>query len=375
MRVLIAGGGTGGHFYPALAVMEEFARRKSGVKLAYVGTKRGIEARVLPSYPWISFFPIHVRGLERGNILQNLRALSLLAISFVEALIILLRFRPQVVIGMGGYASFPSVLLASILGKILPMRTVIHEQNAVAGLTNRILAHFVDKVLISYPQTRDQLPAARNIVTTGNPIRSEFLLAKRTRAAYERFGLSPEKRTVLVFGGSNGSLALTNAIRKARGQIARNKDMQVLLVTGKSVDTSVIESEFMAAGVTNIVVKRYIERMGEAFAIADLIVSRAGATTLAEITSCGKPSVLIPWAGAADGHQWENARVLNDEHACTIMGEDDILDRRLARLIEQMVKDEQGLNSMAQNSMRMGCRHAAASMLGEIMVLVGGART
>ena len=115
--------------------------------------------------------------------------------------------------------------------------------------------------------------------------------------------------------------------------------------------------------------------MGEAFAIADLIVSRAGATTLAEITSCGKPSVLIPWGGAADGHQWENARVLNDERACTIVGEDDILDRRLARLIGQMVKDEQGLSLMAQNSMRMGYKHAAASMLGEIMVLVKGART
>jgi len=375
MRVLIAGGGTGGHFYPALAVMEEFAKHKRGVKLAYVGTRHGIEARILPSYPWISFFPIHVRGLERGNIPQNVRALSLLAISFMEALIVLLRFRPQVVIGMGGYASFPAVLLASVLGRILPIRTVIHEQNAVAGLTNRILARFVDKVLISYPQTRQQLASTRNIVTTGNPIRSEFLLAKRTRSAYERFGLSPDKRTVLVFGGSNGSLALTNAIRKAREQIARNKDMQVLLVTGESVDTSVIESEFSAAGVTNIVLKRYIKRMGEAFAIADLIVSRAGATTLAEITSCGKPAVLIPWGGAADGHQWENARVLNDEQACTIVGENDMLDKRLARLIELMVKDEQGLNLMAQNSMRMGCRHAAASMLGEIMVLVEGART
>lgn len=375
MRVLIAGGGTGGHFYPALAVMEEFAKRKSGVKLAYVGTRRGIEARILPSYPWISFFPIHVRGLERGNIVQNLYALSLLTISFVEALIVILRFRPQVVIGMGGYASFPAVLLASFLGKVFPIRTVIHEQNAVAGLTNRMLARFVDKVLISYPQTKRQLAPAHNIVTTGNPIRSEFLLAKRTRAAYERFGLSPERRTVLVFGGSNGSFALTNAIRKAREEIAQNKDMQVLLVTGESIDTSVVEAELSAAGATNIVVKKYIDRMGEAFAIADLIVSRAGATTLAEITSCGKPAVLIPWGGAADGHQWENARVLNDEQGCAIVGENDILDRRLARLIEQMVRDEQGLNLMAQNSMRMGSRHAAASMLGEIMILVEGARS
>ena len=375
MRILIAGGGTGGHFYPALAVMEEFAKCRREVELAYVGTRRGIEARILPSYPWISFFPIHVRGLQRGNVIQNLYAISLLVVSFVEMLIVILRFRPQIVIGMGGYASFPAVFLASLLGKIVPIRTVIHEQNAVAGLTNRILARFVDKVLISYPQTKDQLAVARNIVVTGNPIRSEFLLAKRTRAAYECFGLSPEKRTVLVFGGSNGSLALTNAIRKARSEIATHKDMQILLVTGGSIDTSVIESELAEAGITNIVVRNYIERMAEAFAIADLIVSRAGATTLAEITSCGKPAVLVPWGGATDGHQWENARVLNDEQACTIVGENNILDRRLTRLIEQMVKDEQGLNLMARNSMRMGSRHAASSMLGEIMVLVEGART
>jgi len=376
MRVLIAGGGTGGHFYPALAIMEELTKRKSRVKLAYVGTKRGIEARILPSYPWITFFPIHVRGLERGNVIQNLQSLLLLVVSFMETLLVLLRFRPQVVIGMGGYASFPAVFIASLLGKVLPMRTVIHEQNAVAGLTNKILARFVDKVLISYPQTKEQFASARNIVTTGNPIRSEFLLAKRTRAAYERFGLSPQKRTVLVFGGSNGSLSITNAIRQARSEIARHNDMQVLLVTGGSIDSSIIESELARAGITNIVVKSYIERMGEAFAIADLIVSRAGATTLAEITSCGKPALLIPWGGATDGHQWENARVLNEERACTIVGESDILDRRLARLIEQMVKDEQGLNLMAQNSMRLGSRHAAASMLGEIMVLVdGGVRT
>ncbi len=374
MRVLIAGGGTGGHFYPALAVMEEFAHREEESELAYVGTKRGIEARILPSYPWIRFFPIHVRGLERGNILQNLYAILLLILAFLETLIVFCRFRPRIVIGMGGYASFPAVLLASALARISPIRTVIHEQNAVAGLSNRILALFADKVLISYPQTRRYFPASRNVVTTGNPIRRDFLLAKRTAATYERFGLSPHKRTVLVFGGSHGSAALTNAIRQAKSEIARNEGLQVLLVTGDSVEETVITREFAAAGVKNIVVHRYIDQMGEAFAIADLIVSRAGATTLAEITSCGKPAVLIPWGGAAGGHQWENARVLNDGRACALMEEDDILDRRLTRLIEQMVRDEEGLNLMARNSMRMGSRHAAASMLGEIMTLVEGAR-
>lgn len=374
MRVLIAGGGTGGHFYPALAVMEEFAHREEQIELAYVGTRRGIEARILPSYKWIRFFPIHVRGLERGNALQNLYAMALLALAFLETLIVFCRFRPRIVIGMGGYASFPAVLLASILSRVSSIRTVIHEQNAVAGLSNRILAPFVDKVLISYSQTRRYFQRSRNVVTTGNPIRRDFLLAKRTAAVYEQFGLSPDKRTVLVFGGSHGSAALTNAIRQAKSEIARNARLQVLLVTGDSADRTVIAREFAAAGVKNISVHRYIDQMGEAFAIADLVVSRAGATTLAEITSCGKPAVLIPWGGATGGHQWENARVLSDGQGCALMEENDILDRRLTRLIEQMVRDEKGLNLMARNSMRMGSRHATASMLGEIMTLVEGAR-
>jgi UDP-N-acetylglucosamine--N-acetylmuramyl-(pentapeptide) pyrophosphoryl-undecaprenol N-acetylglucosamine transferase len=374
MRVLIAGGGTGGHFYPALAVMEEFAHREEQIELAYVGTRRGIEARILPSYKWIRFFPIHVRGLERGNALQNMYAMVLLALAFLETLIVFCRFRPRIVIGMGGYASFPAVLLASILAKVSPIRTVIHEQNAVAGLSNRILAPFVDKVLVSYSQTRRYFQRSRNVVTTGNPIRKDFLLAKRTADVYEQFGLSPDKRTVLVFGGSHGSAALTNAIRQAKSEIARNARLQVLLVTGDSADRTVIAREFAAAGVKNISVRRYIDQMGEAFAVADLIVSRAGATTLAEITSCGKPAVLIPWGGATGGHQWENARVLSDGRGCTLMEENDILDRRLTRLIEQMVRDEKGLNLMARNSMRMGSRHATASMLGEIMTLVEGAR-
>ena len=375
MRVLIAGGGTGGHFYPALAVMEEFSQREPGARLAYIGTRHGIEGRILPSYPWIRFFPIHARGLERGNFWQNLYAIALLSLAFLETFIAIVRFRPQIIIGMGGYASFPVVLLGSLLGRVIPVRTVIHEQNAIAGLTNRILAPFVDKVLVSYSQSKASFPRARRIAVTGNPIRKEFLLAKRTAEAYQRFDLDPDKQTVLVFGGSHGSAALTTAIIRAKGSIAKSESMQVLLVTGKSGEERAIREEFNRAGVHNIVVRQYIERMGEAFAVADLVVSRAGATTLAEITSCGKPALLVPWGGAAGGHQWENARVLREEKACALVNEADILEHGLAELICQMVGDREALTRMAHNSMRMGKRQATTLILGEIMTLVEGART
>jgi len=295
--------------------------------------------------------------------------------TFLQTGIVLLLFRPHVVIGMGGYASFPPVFLASILGKILPISTLIHEQNALAGLTNRLLARFVDKVLISYPQTKAQFSSARNVITTGNPVRNEFFVARRTPAVYKSFGLLQDKKTVLVFGGSNGSSALTNAVRKNKEQIARDKDIQVLLVTGKLADTSMIELELAAAGVTNIVCKTYIKRMGDAFAVADLVVSRAGASTLAEITSCGKPSILIPLGKSADGHQLANARVLGDKRGCAVIEEDNFLDRRLAQLIEQMIRDKQRLSLMAERSMCMGNRNAAASMLGEVVAVVEGGRT
>ncbi len=375
MRVLIAGGGTGGHFYPALAVMEELSQREPEARLAYIGTRRGIEGRILPSYPWIRFFPIHARGLERGNLWQNLYAILLLFLAFLETFSAIVRFRPQIIIGMGGYASFPAVLLGSLLGRVISIRTVIHEQNAIAGLTNRILAPFVDKVLVSYPQSKASFSRARRVAVTGNPIRKEFLLAKRTADTYKRFDLDPDKQTVLVFGGSHGSTALTTAIIQAKGSIAKSERLQVLLVTGKSGEERVIREEFNRAGVHNIVVRQYIEKMGEAFAVADLVVSRAGATTLAEITSCGKPALLVPWGGAAGGHQWENARTLREENACALVNEADILEHGLVKLICQMVGDREALTQMAHNSMRIGKRQATTLILGEIMTLAEGART
>ncbi len=375
MHVLVAGGGTGGHFYPALAVMEELADRDPHIKLGYIGTNRGIEARILPSYPWIRFYPIHARGLARGRRLQAAYALLLLVIAFIETVIVFIRFRPQLVIGMGGYASFPPLFLGAILGKLLPIRTVIHEQNLAAGLTNRILARVVDKVLVSYPQTRRDFRRARQVIVTGNPIRAEFLNAQRSPRVYRQFGLDPNRKTVLVFGGSRGSSALITALINAGGKLAQDDHVQVLLVTGDAEDENAIQSAFTAAGVKNVHVRRYIEHMGEAFAIADLIVSRAGATTLAEITSCGKPALIVPWEGAADNHQRKNADYLQQAQACVVAAEQEVVGAGLAKLIEEMVVDEQRLSRLAHNAARFGRRHAVSLILGELEPLAREARS
>jgi UDP-N-acetylglucosamine--N-acetylmuramyl-(pentapeptide) pyrophosphoryl-undecaprenol N-acetylglucosamine transferase len=315
MRVMVAGGGTGGHFYPGLAILEGLRERDPNVRGAYVGTRSGIEARVLRSHPWIRFHPIHVRGFFRGDARRNLGTVLRLMVGLLETLVIFSRFRPQIVIGVGGYSSFPPLILAAILGRFLRIRTAIHEQNVVAGLANRWLSRFVDLVLVSFPQTERSFPRARRLVVTGNPIREEFLHIRRSDALYHQFGLDPGRRTILVFGGSKGSTEITGQILHARETIGANRDLQVLLVTGSDGARDAIRREMKASGVGNIVVESYVHRMGAAFAVADLVVCRAGATSLAEITACGKASILIPWRAAADDHQWANAHLLEAEEA------------------------------------------------------------
>ncbi len=376
MRVLIAGGGTGGHLYPAIAVLEALRAQDPGMELAYVGTRRGLEARVLPSTcPWVRFLPIHSRGLSRGSPAQNALAIALTLVGLAESLLVFAVFRPHVVLGMGGYASFPPVLLASLLGRILPIRTLVHEQNAIPGLANRLLSPWVDEVLVSYPQSADRFPRARRVVATGNPVRSEFLHSRRSKALYRQFGLDPRRRTVLVFGGSGGSAALTEAVLRAAAAIGREEGVQVLLAAGRGADVGDIAARIASAEAANVVVLPYIERMGEAFALADLVVSRAGASTLAEITSCGKASLLVPWDGAAEGHQWENALCLHEEKACAVAGDAEIREDGLARLIGQILNDGDALRRIAENARRLGRPHAAALILAEIVTQTREART
>ncbi len=373
MRVMMAGGGTGGHVYPAVAILDELRRADPTVEVAYVGTRRGIEARVLKTRPWVRFLPIHAQGRRPGARFDGLRVAFWLALSLVETAVALLRFRPDVVVGVGGYSSFPPVLLGALAGRLFAIRTVIHEQNAVAGLANRWLSQFVDLVLISYPTSREQFPRARRVVTTGNPIRAEFLRQERADAGYRTFGLDPRKRTVLVFGGSNGSSDLIEQVLSGTRELSRREEVQVLLVTGSEAAAEEARRRLAEDGIVNAVVVPYIEQMAVAFAIADLIVSRAGATTLAEITGCGKPAILVPWRGATDDHQLENARVLERQEACRLASDEIMVRHELVRLVLDVVRDEEALARIGRNAQRMGQRQAGSLIRSEIQGLVRGA--
>lgn len=374
MKVMVAGGGTGGHFYPGLAILEGLREHDADVRVAYVGTRSGIEARVLPSHPWIRFYTIHVRGFTRSGMAGHLGTILRLAFGLLEAAVIFIRFRPQIVIGVGGYSSFPSVFLGAVIGRLFRIRTVIHEQNVVAGLANRWLSRLVDVVLVSFPQTERSFPGARRLVVTGNPVREEFLHVKRSDGLYKAFGLDSRRRTILVFGGSKGSTQITDQILHAKDVIGANDELQILLVTGSDAATDSIRRKLKASAIDNIVVESYVDQMGAAFAIADLVVCRAGATSLAEITACGKASILVPWRKATDDHQWENARLLKAEEACALADDEVIVERNLVRLIVNLIRDELALERLAGNAGRLGKRGAKTLILGEIQSVMRGAR-
>jgi UDP-N-acetylglucosamine--N-acetylmuramyl-(pentapeptide) pyrophosphoryl-undecaprenol N-acetylglucosamine transferase len=374
MRVLIAGGGTGGHFYPALAMIDGLRARKSDVRVAYVGTRRGIEARILPSHAWVEFHPICARGYAREGLVERLRFFVSLFVGFVQTLVVFARFRPQLVIGVGGYSSFLPVLLGALLGRFLSIRTAIHEQNAVAGMANRWLSRWVDVVMTSYPESKAAFRRARRVVLTGNPVREEFLYASRSEESYAQFGLDPKRKTVLVFGGSNGSAELIEQVLMAKQELAGRDGVQVLLVTGEEGLARSVQEEFGASGVENVSVRAYIDKMAAAFAVADLIVARAGATTLAEITTCGKAAVLVPWREAVDNHQWENARVLEREEACQLADGRIMVEHGLVNLVLHLVEDEVALSRLAGNARRLGQRTAGSLIQGEIETLLRGAR-
>jgi len=375
MRIMVAGGGTGGHFYPALAMCEGLRKRYPQARFVYVGTRAGIEARVLPAYPWIRFHPISASGLYRKTWIKNVPAILQLLVGFVQTAVLFMRFRPQLVIGMGGHSSFAPGLLGALLGRALPIRTVIHEQNVIGGLANRWLSRFVDLVMLSFPQSERSFPRARKTVVTGNPIREEFLHVKRAPALYRHFGLLPDRRTILIFGGSKGSTEITEQVLSGREAVAQNDDLQILLITGDSDSRAAIEAELDGSGVTNIVVKDYVYEMGAAFAIADLVVCRAGATSLAEITSCGKASLLVPWKEAADDHQRKNAELMREECACTVADEEVIVRHGLVDAILEQIGDELGLERLAGNARRLGQRRAESAILGEIRLLMREVRS
>jgi UDP-N-acetylglucosamine--N-acetylmuramyl-(pentapeptide) pyrophosphoryl-undecaprenol N-acetylglucosamine transferase len=355
MRVIFAGGGTGGHLFPGLAVARELQQRDSITEILFVGTTQGIEARVIPRERF-RLETIPVRGLKGRGIRGWLDAIWGIPAGLLRSLEIIRNFRPDIIVGLGGYASGP-VLLA---GKLRGLRCVIMEQNLQPGFTNKFLARFVNRVFTSYRESGAYFSGGK-VLETGNPVRWRKLpTVKRS-----------EKFVLLVFGGSAGAhrinLAVVDAMKRLTGLAAA---LQVIHQTGQA-DFATVKAAYDALPFEAEVLP-FIEKMDEAYARADLVLCRAGATTVAELTAFGKAAILVPYPYAIYDHQRWNAQALQNQGAAEMILDQELSGDLLAGRIHAYVSDRQRLEPMAAAARVMGRPEAAARIVDECYALVRG---
>lgn len=353
MKILIGGGGTGGHIYPALALARHALAEDTGTEVLFVGSASGLESKIVPSAGF-SLVTIPARGFQR-----NLRQLALVIRDLLNGLnragIIINEFRPNVVLGTGGYVAAPLVL--SALLKRYPV--VIHEQNALPGLVNRWLAPFVKRVCLSFAETEKRMPPFSRSTYTGNPRASEVITLKRADGC-RHFNLDPLQKNILIYGGSRGALRLNEVVTAYLKENILPPGVNVIYVTGEIYYHAVYEE--LGELLTRIKLFPYLDQMPEALAAADLVVTRSGATTLAEITALGIPALLVPSPNVVNNHQYYNARILADAGAAILINEKDFNQIRLHREIDRLIEKPELLEEMSRCSRKMGVPDAAANV-------------
>lgn len=360
LRIAIAGGGTGGHIYPALAILRAFERRFGRCEFLYLGTEHGLEAELVPR-AGIRFRTIRSKGIPRRISIDVIRSIGVAVAGVWDSIQALREFSPQVVIGTGGYVCGPVLLAARLLG----IPTLIQEQNVVPGVTNRMLARVVDRVALGYEEAKPYFPAAAPMVHTGNPIRAELLQADR-RQGLERFALRGDRPVVVVMGGSQGAKSINAAMIEAYPLLADHA-VQFLHITGQreyeTVRQTVRELQLPVEQTDRIHLEPYVHEMALAFAVADLVVSRAGALGLAEIAAKGIPAILIPYPHAAANHQEKNARCMLEAGAALLLHDRELNGRILLEAITNVLENEEKRRSMQEASRKMGRPQAADAIV------------
>jgi UDP-N-acetylglucosamine--N-acetylmuramyl-(pentapeptide) pyrophosphoryl-undecaprenol N-acetylglucosamine transferase len=354
-RVIISGGGTGGHLYPALAVGQKLREADPRLELTFVGSRRSLE-KTLMERSGARFVAVRIEGLK-GRGLKSLKALALLPFAFIKSLLILLRLNPDLVIGVGGYSSGPVVLLASLLGK----PTLILEQNLYPGFTNRLLTRWTRRVVVAFENSLAFFKGKG--IFLGNPVREEFY----------RLGPKPRTRelTLLVFGGSQGAHVLNEAMAAALPLLrAERENLRIYHQTG-AADFERVKSVYVREGFEGAVVSPYFFEMARCFECSDLVICRAGATTIAELIATQKASVLVPFARAADDHQAKNARELERVGGARVILEKELSPRLLAETILSFLKDKEQINALERNLAALKTDRPAEKIAGLCFSLMG----
>jgi UDP-N-acetylglucosamine--N-acetylmuramyl-(pentapeptide) pyrophosphoryl-undecaprenol N-acetylglucosamine transferase len=352
--MMIAGGGTGGHLFPGIAVAEAARRRDPMTAILFVGSARGIEARVVPG----SGFDLELlpgAPLRGRRVAGKVAALGALGSGTVRARALVQRFHPDVIVGLGGYASAPAV----VAGRLLHVPIVLLEQNAKPGLTTRLLARLADRVCVSFPDTARGFPAGRAVVT-GNPVRA---FAAPPEAAAPRTGF-----TIAIVGGSAGAHRLNEAGPALRAHLADLPDLTIIHQTGLAEETAVRTAY---AGAPGVDVRPFITDMGAVYAAADLVICRAGATTIAELAAQGLPAIFVPYPHAADDHQRANAEALVHGGAARMVLDHQATGERLAAEVRELVADPTLLPDMRRRMRQFARPDAAERVLAVVDELVG----
>lgn len=359
LRVVVTGGGTGGHLFPGVAVAEALGCRFPGGEVLFIGTERQIDAKVLGDRSF-QVTALRCGALKGKSPLTILRTLARMPLSLLRAMRVVGRFRPGLVFGVGGYVTGPVVLAARLLG----IATCIHEQNSVPGLANRLLGRVVDRVFISLPGSEAYFPVGKTVLT-GNPVRREILAAKQAGP------VNTGHLTLLVLGGSQGAhrvnTLVVGALQQLTGRLPEN--FMVIHQTGQA-DAEMVRQAYADLGLTARVAPFFTD-MAEVYQAADFVVSRAGATTLAEIAALEKPALLIPYPYAADDHQEKNGHYLVNGGGARMYLERELDAARLAAEIMELVQDPEQRRRMAEKMGRLAMPRATESIVQECLALLG----
>jgi len=356
MRLLLAGGGTGGHLFPAVALAQQLLQQDKSSAVCFVGTDRGLEKKLIPKLGY-DLFTVDMVGVVGRGWKGRFAVVPKLAKSLIQAKKILSHFKPDIVVGVGGYASVPVVIMAKLTG--IPY--LIHEQNAIPGVSNRLLGKGAQRVCLSFSEHLHGFSPEKTVVT-GNPVRQGL----------ESIPLEfPSSGKLLIFGGSRGARAINQAVCEMLPLIKQwDAVPEILHQTGEE-DFAMVQQAYRDAGFDETQVVPFIDDMAKAYATSRLVVCRAGATTLAELAICGRPAILIPFPYATGDHQTANARSLKKKGAAVLLPQNELTAERLATLIRNLLADQQTLSHMAAQGRQLGQPGAATDILNECRKVLG----
>ena len=359
MRVLLSGGGTGGHINPGIAIARYLKEKQPDTEFLFVGTHKGLEGELIPKAGFPITF-IEVEGFRRKVSLQTVGTIKKMFRGDAQSKKILKEFQPDIVIGTGGYVCGPVLYAACKMG----IKTLVHEQNVIPGVTVKMLSKMVDGVLTSFPETNQYIKG--NLILTGNPISPDLVTYERDSA--RRALKFDERPLILTYGGSLGARRVNETVGEMIRNTAKDGSYQILYATGKREYDKVLE-EMKGHSYENVRIEPYLYNMGECMAAADLVIARSGAMTVSELSAIGKPAILIPSPNVAHNHQEYNARALEKKGGAMVLTERELSAETLYQMVNEFLQDKEKQKKMAEQSRKAGIRDATETIYQTVLSL------